>query len=194
MTAENVDDSESKALVEDTVLFQKKSSEQPPPEVTESAEVRVMNRSSLMEKGAAAMRASKYEEAEQAFGSVIASDEGFARGWAGRGEARFRAGKLAGALEDMNEAIRLEHNPIDLGIYCWSCRGEVKMKMGDIDGAIEDFSKYLSFAPADAEALCHRAEAKLKNNAKDSALTDLNLAARLRHPRACELLAKVQGK
>jgi tetratricopeptide (TPR) repeat protein len=73
-----------------------------------------------------------------------------------RGRAKHRLGDLAGAIEDLSEAMRLECQPIFAPLF----RGRVRLDAGDYLGAIADFTAAIGAFPRLTNAYRHRAEAK----------------------------------
>ncbi|MFH1726171.1 MAG: tetratricopeptide repeat protein [Elusimicrobiota bacterium] len=93
-----------------------------------------------------------------------------ARAWVHglRGEARFKTGDLAGAVDDLTRALKAR--PEDAKALAW--RGEARYWRGDRKGALADFDKAVALEPGSAWALAWRGQLKLwmgryKDAAKD---------------------------
>lgn len=89
-----------------------------------------------------------------------------------RGFARFERKDYAGALQDYNEAVRLDSSDVDYVIN----RGVVKEKLRDLNGALADFSKAATMAPNAANAWFHRGNVLSKLNRLPEAIEDYTLA------------------
>lgn len=93
-----------------------------------------------------------------------------------RGGDKLDRGDIAGALDDFNEAIRLDSK------YCmaYKNRGYVRRnELDDIDGAIDDFTIALTLNPDDATVLLYRGNALTVRGDINGALNDYDMAIEL---------------
>ncbi len=70
-----------------------------------------------------------------------------------KGHTKFEKGDYTGAIEDYNQAIKL--NPTDADSY--NSRGVAKSNLGEYIGAIQDFEKAMQLNPNDKEAYNNKA-------------------------------------
>jgi tetratricopeptide (TPR) repeat protein len=121
----------------------------------------------------------KYHEALGEFSNIVLDKAGegakYADAWIGRGSAFLENGSPDSAIQDFDQAIRL--NPDLANAYCE--RGQAYTEMGDYRQAIQDTTKAIGMKPDFALAYLHRAKAYLEENRFDRALADLNEAVKL---------------
>ena len=78
-----------------------------------------------------------------------------------RGMARLQNNDFQGAIEDFDNAIKIEDNNAKFYKY----RGMAKLRANDIDGAYKDFEKTLQIDPNDKMALSQKKRLEtIKNN------------------------------
>ena|SRR5271165_467993 len=92
-----------------------------------------------------------------------------------RGMALLGKFDLHGALQDMDEATRL--NPDDADIY--DCRGHARFVNGDIEGALQDLDEVIRLNPDDAGAFIQRSDVRRAKGDVEGALRDYSEAFRL---------------
>jgi tetratricopeptide (TPR) repeat protein len=91
-----------------------------------------------------------------------------------RAWARDEKGDLEGALNDLDEAIRLKPDYAD----AFNNRGAVRYDKGDLKSALKDYNEAIRLKP-DADAFYNRGEARNASSDLDGALQDYNEAIRL---------------
>ncbi len=96
-------------------------------------------------------------------------------GFRSRGTALSLEGNYKEAIQDLNEAIRLNHK--DFKAY--SNRGFARIKLGDYEGAIEDFSQAISIDPNYDIAYSNRGFAYFNLGNYEKAIEDSNRAIRI---------------
>lgn len=99
-----------------------------------------------------------------------------------RGQNRYAAGDLTGAIDDFSEAIELEPE----SLKALTNRGIGRAAFNDLDGAISDFSKALRIDPTHLPALLNRGLAHQAREAYSEAIEDFTEALQLEgeHPEA----------
>jgi tetratricopeptide (TPR) repeat protein len=95
----------------------------------------------------------------------------------GRAIARSMAGDIPGALNDLDDALRLQPGP---SLYL--SRAAVRGMGGDIDGAIADCTEAIRLQPEDAEAYLRRGMARRERKDGAGAIQDLENALRFAAP------------
>jgi len=91
------------------------------------------------------------------------------------GQIRVQSGALKEALNDFNNAIRL--NPSNDRAY--TGRATARFSTGDIRGAIQDFDKAIAIAPTESTYYVGRGHAYLVSGNVDASIRDLTEAIRL---------------
>jgi tetratricopeptide (TPR) repeat protein len=91
----------------------------------------------------------QYIEAERRFTIVVETEPEFARGWEGRGSARFGKGDVEGAIEDFTRAIELKPNLAE----AFSGRAVARLSAGDVLGANQDAVRTRELDPLDPNPL-----------------------------------------
>ena len=92
--------------------------------------------SGALQKGLDLHREQKYDEAAQAFTSVIRSKPNLAEAYMFRGIARSNAGEFNDAVADFSIALKLRPESVVVYMY----RGESYLAMGQEDAAARDFA------------------------------------------------------
>lgn len=107
-----------------------------------------------------------------------------------RGEARYAARDYDGAIQDLNDAIRLDPG----SITALQDRGRARYAKSDYDGAIADFSEIIRQRPDLAMAICDRGVARNAKGDLEGALQDYNEAIRLKPDYAEALLDRAETR
>jgi tetratricopeptide (TPR) repeat protein len=81
-----------------------------------------------------------------------------ARAHYGRGIVLFKKGKIADAIDDLDQAIRLDASHS----AAYFARGSARLDQGDYHGAIADFDEAIRLDPSDADAYAERRRALLE--------------------------------
>ncbi len=89
-----------------------------------------------------------------------------------RAAARLESGDAAGAVADLDEALRLEP---EAGAELFVHRGRARLRLNDERGAAADFDRALGRDPADTDARWLRARARLDLDDNAGALEDLDV-------------------
>lgn len=126
----------------------------------------------------------KYQEALLFFDSFLKSHPRDADAFSDRGVVRLHLNDLKGALEDMNQARRLEPNKA----YRYSSRAYVKEKMGDTRGAILDYEKAIALDPDDAIAHNNLGLLEEKLGRHNKALEHIRKADELGSPQDADII------
>ncbi len=115
-----------------------------------------------------------------------------------RGIARFRMQDYSGALEDYNKALTLGANTTmdvltakEFGLNSSALyynRGVVLQKLGDLSHAIQDYSEAIRIDPSSARAYYNRGVARIALSQPREALADLEIASRLGHRQADQVI------
>jgi tetratricopeptide (TPR) repeat protein len=84
-------------------------------------------------------------------------------------------GDQEGALQDFNEAIRLQPDYVE----AYNERGEIRKSLGDTKGAISDFSQAIQLKPNFAYAYNNRGVVRYYSSDKKGAIEDYNKAIEL---------------
>ena len=92
-----------------------------------------------------------------------------------RGNARYKLGDKQGAIQDYNQAIKI--NPNEAKAYYG--RGNVRSDLGDKQGAIQDYNQAIKINPKDAEAYYNRGFVRSKLGDKQGAIDDYNQAIKI---------------
>ncbi|MEH2338157.1 tetratricopeptide repeat protein [Nostoc sp.] len=95
--------------------------------------------------------------------------------YSNRGLARYKLGDNQGAIDDYNQALKI--NP-DYAL-AYSYRGLARYKLGDKQGAIDDCNQALRINPNDAVAYGNRGNAHSDLGDKQGAIDDYNQALRI---------------
>jgi tetratricopeptide (TPR) repeat protein len=109
------------------------------------------------------------------FTARIKADGGDVRAWLGRGATWEAEGHYDAALEDLNEAIRLQPK----GQQAYNVRGVVWTHKGEFDKALADFDQAIRLGPKSASAYRNRGLTWAYKKDFDKALADLDEALRL---------------
>jgi tetratricopeptide (TPR) repeat protein len=113
----------------------------------------------------------KYKEAAAAINKAIEISPRAAF-YSNRGVVRYELGDKQGAIEDYNQAIKI--NPNDA--YTYNNRGNVRSKLGDKQGAIDDYTLAIKINPNLADAYYNRGNVRDELGDKQGAIDDYNLA------------------
>ncbi|MBD2135843.1 tetratricopeptide repeat protein [Sphaerospermopsis sp. FACHB-1094] len=92
-----------------------------------------------------------------------------------RGNIRYELGEYEGAIEDYNQAIKINANDEDI----YYDRGNAHFDLGNYEAAINDFSKVIKIKPNYTDAYYHRGNARLIIGDKQGAIEDFQKAADL---------------
>ncbi len=103
------------------------------------------------------------------------SDRNLAVSFFHRGRAYFRMQEYDRAVQDFDEAIRLD--PSFLNAFFQ--RGDVYLAKQDYDRAIQDYDEVIRLDPSDAEAFRYRGDAYLAKEDYDRAIQDYDEVLRL---------------
>jgi tetratricopeptide (TPR) repeat protein len=128
----------------------------------------------------AAMNEDKNQKAIKDFNEAIRLMPDYSRAYNLRGFTKRRIGDLKGALDDFNQAIKINKNWETSKLHsAYNNRGKVKGMLGDRLGAIEDFDQAIKIYPDYAEAYKNRGTIKASLGQKQQALSDFQKAASL---------------
>lgn len=119
--------------------------------------------------------AAEYRKAWTMYYLRLRRDPADAEAWSGRGFARSALGDFAGAIRDLDRAIRLDGRDAQLYLR----RAQAKRKSNDPAGAVRDCSEALRLRPEDPSALMGRAQGRLALGDRAGALADFRAAVRL---------------
>jgi len=92
-----------------------------------------------------------------------------------QGEAKLQSGDYQGALEDYNQALRLDNTNNN----AYVSRGMVRFHLGDKQGAIDDFTKAIELNANDADVYRKRGGVYMTTGNKRAAREDFQQAAKL---------------
>jgi len=114
-----------------------------------------------------------WKTTETLWNDVIEQDKNAAFAYYGRGNFRSKSGNYIGAVEDYNNALKL--NPKYIPIYYF--RGMAKASNQDYKGAVEDYTQAIKFHPEFADAYSNRGQIKMDVLRDfDGAMNDFNKA------------------
>lgn len=133
------------------------------------------NWSALVGLASIALRSGELHDAIRRYGSLVASDPGFAEGFYKRGNAYNQLGQLIAALEDYDNAVALD--PSHARAFC--NRGTVLDRLERWPEALSSYDRSLSLNPRDALAHFNRAAALRALNRREPALAAYNQAIAL---------------
>ena len=104
----------------------------------------------------------------------------YSRAYNLRGFAKRRIGDLQGALDDFNQAIKINQNWETAKLHAaYNNRGQVKAMLGDVLEGIKDFDRAIEIYPDYADGHKNRGIAKASLGQKQEALSDFQKAASL---------------
>jgi tetratricopeptide (TPR) repeat protein len=126
------------------------------------------------QKSAVLSNLKRYREAAAAINKAIELSPRAAF-YNNRGNVRNELGDKQGAIDDYNQAIKI--NPNYAGAY--NNRGIVRKDLGDKPGAIADYNLAIKFNPNYAQAYYNRAYVYYQLGDKQKAREDLQRAAQL---------------
>jgi tetratricopeptide (TPR) repeat protein len=123
--------------------------------------------------GAATVRQTRFwRDSMTLWNHALAVDAGNFVAWTNRGWAQHLDGKLAAAIADYSEALRLYPNyPLAL-----NDRGFARQIQGDVAGAIVDYTRAIALDPRYAEAIYNRGTAHHARGDLAAALADYSQA------------------
>jgi tetratricopeptide (TPR) repeat protein len=99
----------------------------------------------LYQKGIALSKSQRFQEAAELFHQLVINHNHVAEYWEERALVWHKMGRQAQALDDFEQALRLEpDNP-----YRYACRAYIKDKMGDVAGAVADYTQVVAMDPED---------------------------------------------
>lgn len=102
----------------------------------------------------------------------------YSRAYNLRGFAKRRIGDLQGALDDFNQAIKINQNWETAKLHAaYNNRGQVKVMLGDVLEGIKDFDRAIEIYPDYADGHKNRGIAKASLGLKQEALSDFQKAA-----------------
>ena len=129
----------------------------------------------------------KYDDAIEAFTSVIALNPNFTKAYGIRGVVYMIKGQHDRAIEDLNKAITLNPNLAE----AYFTRGFVYADKGQHNRAIEDYNKAIALDPNDADAYSNRGDAYALSENMGRAISDLQKACDMGNESGCKALQKV---
>lgn len=141
----------------------------------EFSEQAIQSITELKQKAFAASQAGFFAQAEDYWTQLIEYLPDEAALWSNRGNVRVSQNKLAAALADYDEAIRLAPDQPDPYLN----RGAALEGMGRWEDAIADYTQVLIIDPEDAPAYNNRGNAKAGLSQWEAALEDYQKAAEL---------------
>jgi len=98
----------------------------------------------LFKRGTAQIETGAYGQAVADFSAAVGLRPDYGEAFHNRGVAKWRLGKLEGALADFDESIAL--GQVELW-RAYKVRGDLKTELGRIDAAIEDYRRSLAIRP-----------------------------------------------
>lgn len=112
------------------------------------------------------------DRAEVLLTEAIAANPSLPYSYAERGSLRMREGNLKGALNDYNQAIKLDATEPDY----WLNRGLIKEQLKDVTGALSDYSQVIRLKPDYEKAWLNHGNALVKQNKLTEAIEDYTAA------------------
>jgi len=128
----------------------------------------------------------KYDKMDKIVEKFIANDN-YA---VARGQEKLRLGDKAGALKELDKAIKL--NPKDDISY--NQRGIINTELGKFNEAIEDFTKVIALKPESFTAYHNRANVKIQMKDYTGAIADLNTALKINPKSSREYYSRAEAK
>jgi tetratricopeptide (TPR) repeat protein len=107
-----------------------------------------------------------------------------------RGQEKLRLGDKAGALKELDKAIKL--NPKDDISY--NQRGIINTELGRLKEAIDDFTKVIALKPESFTAYHNRANVKIQMKDYTGAIADLNTALKINPKSSREYYSRAEAK
>jgi tetratricopeptide (TPR) repeat protein len=130
------------------------------------------------QKGFDAMHENNDQQAIRYFNEAVRLMPDYSRAYNLRGFAKRRIGDLKGALEDFNQAIKINKNWETAKLHAsYNNRGQVKAMLGDVLDGIKDFDRAIEIYPDYADGHKNRGIAKASLGLKQEALSDFQKAA-----------------
>jgi tetratricopeptide (TPR) repeat protein len=118
------------------------------------------------------------QQAIRYFNEAVRLMPDYSRAYNLRGFAKRRIGDLKGALEDFNQAIKINKNWETAKLHAsYNNRGQVKAMLGDVLDGIKDFDRAIEIYPDYADGHKNRGIAKASLGLKQEALSDFQKAA-----------------
>ncbi|HID97256.1 MAG TPA: tetratricopeptide repeat protein [Thermodesulfobacteriaceae bacterium] len=117
-----------------------------------------------------------FEESIAIFTEILESDPSCARVYQARAVAKLRSDDLAGAMKDIDEAIKCEPENYRFHYH----KGAMLFQHGAADEAVESVSRAIGLAPEFAPAYFLRSKIYEKLGDEESSGVDLNKAITLR--------------
>lgn len=135
-----------------------------------------VSRWELMRSGEEAIEAGEYEQAVGYYTQLIQNEPQTAEGYNGRGVVRMRQSRYEEALEDLEQARKLD---AENEVYCYNI-GLCLYCMGKYEDAIGSFSQALALKPDYTDSLCQRGAAYAHLEKYDQAEADIRRAGELK--------------
>jgi tetratricopeptide (TPR) repeat protein len=140
--------------------------------------------------GSLSLLEARLDDAVLHFSRAIELDSTRAISFAGRGNARMRAGDAAGARSDLDRAIEL-HPRFGAAFLA---RADLRRIQGDFDGALQDCDAALAANPGDAKATAGRGQTLLMMGAFEKALAAFDKALAANDPEVTPQLRFCRGQ
>jgi len=122
-----------------------------------------------------ALAAADADEKLRFYTEAIRLKPDYADAFSNRGVVRYDRGDLEGAIEDLNQAIRLKP---EYGAFF--NRGEARCRQGDIEGAVKDYTEAIRLRPDYAAGFTNRGVVRYSNGDLEGAISDFTEAIRLK--------------
>lgn len=107
--------------------------------------------------------------------SLIPTPKANAKDFHNRGIEKTQQNDYTGAIEEFNQALRINPNSVDTYI----ARGVVRLKRGDTHGAIADYNQAIQLDPNNSKAYYNRGNAYRKLGNNHRAIADYNQAIKI---------------
>jgi tetratricopeptide (TPR) repeat protein len=139
---------------------------------------------------------SRYHEKQQTdkieseLDRAIEIDPGFSTAYHWRAKVRLESGDLAGAMQDVEEALDLAQHKQDH----YDVRAFIYIRMGELDRALEDFNQAIELSPNDAIYYYHRGHLQIRFASEEGEFAERHYALALKDfSRAAKLVPDVKN-